>query len=273
MKAEGRTVGVLGVGVSAGELPERETRVLEAVAAILARSLKTAHAFDAMRRATIVDQLTGCATRTEGLRRLEAELRRAERSRTSIAVLMLDLDHFKSINDRFGHNAGDKVLSAVGQLLLGTLRASDVRCRWGGEEFLIVLPESSVGRAQRASEALRERIAGAQISAGDHTVHLTVSIGVTVSRPGETDIQKLVERADAALYRAKSAGRNRVKVVLGDFRGEAVASGNPFQAAAALATRWTGPERRSQAQGDRRRVPSPGRRRTDPGLIEGPWRA
>jgi diguanylate cyclase (GGDEF)-like protein len=219
-----------------------------------------------MRRATIVDQLTGCATRAEGLRRLEAELRRAERSRTSVAVLMLDLDHFKNINYQFGHNAGDTVLSSVGQLLLGTLRASDVRCRWGGEEFLIVLPESSVGRAQRASEALRERIANAAIRASDHTIRLTASIGVTVSRPGETDIQKVIERADAALYRAKSAGRNRVKVVLGDFRGDAVAAGQTFPAAVP----WTGPERRAQGQGDRRRVPSPGRRRTD--LITGPWR-
>jgi predicted signal transduction protein with EAL and GGDEF domain len=154
-------------------------------------------------------------------------------------------------------------------MLLTTLRASDVRCRWGGEEFLIVMPESSVGRAQRASEALRERIATTPVRAGARSIRLTASIGVTLSRPGEVDLQKLIERADAALYRAKSAGRNRVKVVLGDFKGEAVAAGQTFPAAV---PQWTGPERRNQGQEDRRRVPSPGRRRTDPGLIAGPWR-
>lgn len=273
MKADGRTVGVLGVGVDAGRLSESEGRVLDALAGILARSLKTAHTFEAMRRATLIDPLTGCATRAEGLRRLEAELRRAERSRTSLGVLMLDLDHFKSINDRFGHTCGDAVLSSVGQLLLGTLRASDVRCRWGGEEFLIVLPESSVGRAQRASEAIRTRIANAVVHAGAHSVHVTASIGMTVSRPGETDVQKLVARADAALYRAKNAGRNRVKVVLGDFQGEAIAAGGTFPAIAPSEGPFrTGPDRRNPAQADRRRIPSPGRRRTDPKTIAGPWR-
>jgi diguanylate cyclase (GGDEF)-like protein len=289
MKAEDRTIGVLGTAVPPDGLNERDHRLLALVAALVGQSLSTANAFEAMREASLVDPLTGCALRSEGVRRFEAELRRADRSGTSLAVLMLDLDHFKSINDRFGHRAGDAVLSVVGETLLTTLRASDVRCRWGGEEFLLVLPDSSVERARRASDKLRQRIANTPVRVGEHTVRVTASIGITLTRPGETDVQQLLTRADAALYEAKSLGRNRLRFVLAAPAPPADGSTKPQEAAGKrmdrerreptsrdgerARTEWAGPERRDPARRDRRRFPSPGRRRTDTEVLAGPWRA
>ena len=268
LKADGQTVGVLGIEVSNRGITAREWRMLKAVSGVLGRALKTSDAFETMREATLVDPLTGCATRGEGMRRFEAELRRAERSKTSLAVLMIDLDHFKSINDRYGHNTGDAVLSAVGETLLGTLRASDIRSRWGGEEFLVVLPESTIERASSAAESLRQRIAATTVREGTHTVRVTTSIGITIARPGETDIPRLLGRADTALYQAKSEGRNRVMIALGDNKGAVPApSAGPAAEPAAPRPEPNGRERRDPAQGDRRS--GTGRRRTD--LIAGPW--
>jgi diguanylate cyclase (GGDEF)-like protein len=269
LKADGQTVGVLGMELSEDAVTARERRMLAAVSGVLARALKASEAFEAMREATLVDPLTGCATRAEGMRRFEAELRRAERSKSALAVLMLDLDHFKGINDRYGHATGDAVLSAVGEMLLSTLRASDIRCRWGGEEFLVVLPESTIDRARSAAESLRQRIANAAVRQGTHTVRVTTSIGITVTRPGEVDVPRLLGRADAALYQAKSHGRNRIRVVLGDFKGHIVAApGFPANEVNPGPMR-TGPERRDPGRSDRRK--SYGRRRND--VIAGPWAA
>ena len=274
MKVEGQRIGVLGVGLQAGALSDREHRGLSMLAALVGQSLATVNSFEVMRESSVVDLLTGCVTRAEGLRRFEAELRRADRTRTSLAVLMLDLDHFKNVNDRFGHAMGDAVLSAVGEMLLKTLRASDIRCRWGGEEFLLVLPESSIERARRASEALRERIATTPVRTSEHTVNVTASIGITLTRPGEADIPKLLARADVALYQAKSQGRNRIKFVLGDFKGDAVAAppapgGVPPVRPVPVDSAPRRTEHRDPTRPDRRRIPSPGRRRTDPGVAAG----
>ena len=267
LKADGLTVGVLGIELASRGITAREWRLLKAVSGVLARALKTSEAFESMREATLVDPLTGCATRGEGMRRFEAELRRAERSKTSLAVLMIDLDHFKSINDRYGHNTGDAVLSAVGETLLGTLRASDIRSRWGGEEFLVVLPESTIERASSAAESLRQRIAATAVREGTHTVRVTTSIGITIARPGETDIPRLLGRADAALYQAKSVGRNRVMIALGDTKGAIPAAAPPGHDAPPPRPEPNGRERRNPVQGDRRS--GMGRRRTD--LLAGPW--
>lgn len=280
MKADGQTIGLMGIALPAAGFTDRDQRLFTLVASLVAQSLSTANAFEAMREASLVEPLTGCATRAEGGRRFEAELRRAHRAGTSVAVLMLDLDHFKNINDLFGHKAGDAVLSAVGDTLLTTLRASDVRCRWGGEEFLLVLPDSNVERAQRAADKLRRRIASTPVGAGDRVIHVTASIGLTLSEPNETDIQQLTARADAAMYDAKRLGRNCVRIVLADSssplgvvepRADTTAServtadprGAETIAPARPGGEWNGTERRSALRGDRRRLHGPGRRATD----------
>jgi diguanylate cyclase (GGDEF)-like protein len=278
MKVKGQPVGIIGVGVQAGALSENEHRILLTLAGLVGQSLAAANTFETMREASLVDPMTGCATRAEGLRRFEAELRRSERTRSSLAVALLDLDHFKSINDRFGHNTGDAVLSALGQMLLKTLRASDIRCRWGGEEFLLLLTDSSDERARRACETLRQRIEVTPVRASGHTVQMTASIGVTVAQPGAADIQRLLAQADAALYHAKSQGRNRVEFMPRDpdagADGPSAVPGAPSPARPVSVEpvgRW--PDRRDPSRADRRRVPSPGRRRTDPGLAADQWPA
>jgi diguanylate cyclase (GGDEF)-like protein len=287
MKADGRTIGLMGVALPDGGFTDQQQKLFKTVAPLVAQALATASAFEAMREASLVDPLTGCATRAEGARRLEAELRRAQRSGTTLGVLMMDLDHFKSINDRFGHKTGDSALTALGETLLTTLRASDVRCRWGGEEFLLVLPDVNVERAQRAADKLRQRIANTPIGAGDQVIHVTASVGLTLSASGEIDAQQLIARADIGLYDAKRTGRNRTSIVLAadaPRRHEpvqqpratretaSVAHGDRGESTSgARAGGWDGVERRDASRRDRRAIPGPGRRSTD-GVVAVRWR-
>ena len=249
-------VGVLGVEVTGRKLSERAVTIVRAVAPIIAHALMTADSTDRLRETSILDTLTGCATRQHGLERLGIELKRAGRTGAPVAVLMVDLDHFKEVNDRFGHNVGDAVLSATGRIMLQTLRASDVRSRWGGEEFLIVLPETPLEPARQVAEALLKRLVESPVHTNAGTIRISASIGLTLARAGEDDIEALIGRADRALYRAKAEGRGCVRIVLGDLQGAPIGGTNP---AAPLPFR----ERRDPDRPDRRRVPSGGRRKTD----------
>ena len=123
---------------------------------------------------------------------------------------MLDLDHFKAVNDRQGHLCGDQVLVGVGRILRETLRVSDERCRYGGEEFLLVLPDTTAEGAARVAENLRARFAATPVLCARGSVKFTASLGVAQALPGEADVNAVLGRADAALYAAKAAGRNRV---------------------------------------------------------------
>jgi len=277
MNVDRTTVGVLGIGLPAERFTRRDRQLLSRVAAIVGRALKTSDTYEAMRETSIVDPLTGCLLRPEGMRRLDAELRRAQRFSRPVALLLLDLDLFKSVNDRFGHACGDAVLTAVGGLMTRTLRASDLRCRWGGEEFLIVLPESPLENAKRVAESLRERIADLGVRCGHQVATTTASLGVVIAQPGELDAQRLVSLADKALYQAKHAGRNCVRVLNEDppvrppEEADRRAAPSPAKAEPAERSGWPGVDRRNPSKSDRRLVPSPGRRRTDPGFLSGPW--
>ena len=123
---------------------------------------------------------------------------------------MLDLDHFKAVNDLHGHLCGDQVLVGVGRILRETLRVSDDRCRYGGEEFLLVLPDTTAEGAARVAENLRVRFARTPVLCARGAVRFTASLGVAQALPGESDVNAVLGRADAALYAAKKAGRNRV---------------------------------------------------------------
>jgi len=163
-------------------------------------------AFARLRDHAQVDGLTGLANREK----LDAELARAlalaDRSGQLLAVAMIDLDHFKGINDSHGHLVGDQVLRALGQRLAGAVRAVDLVGRWGGEEFLLLCPSTDRGGALAVAEKLRAAVA-AEPFADD--IALTVSLGVAVSAGGEP-LDAVLDRADRALYAAKDAGRNRV---------------------------------------------------------------
>jgi diguanylate cyclase len=160
-----------------------------------------------MRLMALTDALTGLANRRWGEEQLEQELLRAARYGRSFAVIMLDIDHFKLLNDTYGHAAGDGVLVDLAHRLRRLLRATDHVVRWGGEEFLILAPETRLDAALELADSLRERVA-AESMGGGHVV--TVSLGVATYHPGDVSAS-LIERADAALYRAKRGGRDRVE--------------------------------------------------------------
>jgi predicted signal transduction protein with EAL and GGDEF domain len=133
LRASDAVVGVLGVQIVQRPLSLSTRRTLEAVAPLIGESLHTAHTIAHLRELSMIDPVTGCGTRHDGLERLRAELKRAQRASREVAILMLDLDSFKSINDRYGHQCGDSVLAAIGRTIMQTLRVSDVRCRWGAK--------------------------------------------------------------------------------------------------------------------------------------------
>jgi diguanylate cyclase (GGDEF)-like protein len=129
-----------------------------------------------------------------------------------LSMVMFDVDHFKRINDRFGHLAGDAVLAAVGSRMKAVLRGSDMKCRYGGEEFMILLPDTPLTGARRVAETLRSELRDHPVVFHDERITVTASFGVTAITPGEVDPLVIMARADAAMYRAKQEGRNCVRV-------------------------------------------------------------
>ena len=214
MTAGGHTVGVLGVPESSGPFNEGRRRTLAAAATLLGISLRNAQLFRELRETSLRDGLTGCFNRTHALEVMDVELRRARRSQSPVSLIMFDLDHFKDVNDRYGHLCGDAVLAAVGSRMRDVLRGSDLKCRYGGEEFLVLLPETPLEGAKRVADTLRRELADMVVPWKDESVTVTASLGVTVALPSEINCEALISRADAALYRAKDQGRNCVRLSL-----------------------------------------------------------
>ncbi|PWC70847.1 hypothetical protein TSH58_12835 [Azospirillum sp. TSH58] len=163
-----------------------------------------------LRRLSITDSLTGVSNRRHFVEAAEQELARARRYGRPVTLLMLDLDHFKSINDTHGHAVGDEALRAFTAASRALLRENDLLGRTGGEEFAILLPETDIAGARMVAERIRRRTAELAVPAGDETVRFTVSIGVACCAAGTRDVDAMLSSADEALYRAKAAGRNRV---------------------------------------------------------------
>ncbi len=254
LKVSDRAIGILGVDIGQRPLPTRTRRAMATIAPLVAESLHTLDMISQLRELSSVDQLTGCATRQSGLQRLNAELTRAHRASREVAILMLDLDYFKSINDRFGHHCGDAVLTAIGRTLMQTLRVSDIRCRWGGEEFLVVLPETGIEQAKRVAVTLARRIAETLTHCDSARISVTTSVGITISSRSDEDPDVLLARADKALYRAKTDGRNCIRILLRDPTPTPISPTQPMSPFL---------ERRDPQQGDRRQHPGFGRRKTD----------
>ena len=156
---------------------------------------------------SVTDRLTGLGNRNKLDERLAEELARSRRHGTAFALIMLDIDHFKAVNDTHGHQAGDEVLAGTAALLRQHSRTSDVVGRWGGEEFLLLCPETDEGGAMFLAEQLRACIEAARFP---EVGRITASFGVAAFRPAD-DGEALLRRADEALYRAKEKGRNRVE--------------------------------------------------------------
>lgn len=169
-----------------------------------------------LERETATDPLTGIFNRRYLERRLDEEVARARRHALPLGILVVDVDHFKAINDRYGHPAGDRVLVEVARAIGETVRSSDVAARYGGEEFVIIAPGAAPQTAAALGERLRARIEASEIVATPDDAHsaerirVTASIGVAVLEPRHEDARSLLAEADQALYRAKALGRNGV---------------------------------------------------------------
>ena len=198
---------------------EEYDALLEKVSAFRDQAQRLAKAFQAA--ISDIDPLTGAQTRQVMQRDLKREVVRARRSGSPACIALADIDHFKAINDTYGHGVGDQVLAAVSTALIDNLRPYDSVYRYGGEEFLICLPDTGPEEARRVLERVRVRIAKEEFATDDgRTVALTVSFGLTLLNP-RRPIPELVKRADKALYTAKDEGRNRVEV----WRAEKAAPG------------------------------------------------
>jgi len=180
------------------------------------RTLELLVANNELEQLSVTDPLTGIGNRRKMTEQISAELARARRFRHGLALLMVDIDHFKRINDTHGHEAGDRTIVAVSAALTAHLRSIDMAARFGGEEFVLLMPESDMDAAVRAAERLRSAIEELRLDVGAaETIALTISIGVAVAaidhyQDGDDSTSTLLMRADKALYRAKKEGRNRV---------------------------------------------------------------
>jgi diguanylate cyclase (GGDEF)-like protein len=163
-----------------------------------------------LQRLATTDELTGIANRRRFFELARAELGDARRRSRPLALLLLDIDHFKVINDTYGHAAGDETLKMTASICERDLRERDVLARIGGEELAIILPETDLEVATDVAERLRLRIADARVSFSDREIRFTVSIGVTERNDLDRSVHSILLRADKALYKAKRDGRNRV---------------------------------------------------------------
>ncbi len=170
------------------------------------------HAEAALRQAVAIDGLTGAYSRGHFFELAEREFERRRRYGNQVAVMMLDVDEFKPLNDAFGHAFGDEVLRSLVRAARKTLRRSDILGRYGGDEFAVMLPDSSIAEATDAARRLAAAVAALVLpaSGGDGVARPTVSIGVTLATDDDADVEAVLKRADKALYDAKVAGRNRV---------------------------------------------------------------
>lgn len=168
----------------------------------------------ALRHLAMHDSLTGAMNRNQFFERAGDELRRAQRYRKPLALLMLDLDHFKRINDVHGHGAGDAVLKTLCQLWMSELRSVDLLARIGGEEFAVLMPDSQMTAAQVVAERLRALTSAAVVTFQGQQIRFTLSGGIAMVHADDSSIEAALHRADLALYRAKEAGRNRMEIAL-----------------------------------------------------------
>ncbi|MGE0790791.1 MAG: diguanylate cyclase [Sandaracinaceae bacterium] len=208
IRAGAKVVGVLSASSAvAAAFAERDQDLAQLLANCTAPAIETAR----LARLAVTDDLTRAFNYRYHVSRLAEEVGRAKRYQDRFSVLIMDLDHFKNVNDGWGHLIGDLVLRSFADRVRGEVRESDVFIRRGGEEFVLLMPSSSETEAMHVAERIRTSVAASPIEADWARVPLSVSIGVATWQPGET-ANEVEARADAALYRAKAAGRDRVEV-------------------------------------------------------------
>jgi diguanylate cyclase (GGDEF)-like protein len=163
-----------------------------------------------LERLANTDSLTGIWNRRYLFMIAEQEIKRIQRYNLAFSLLLIDVDHFKKINDNYGHNIGDEVIIFMTKIVTSNLRHADCFGRFGGEEFVVLLPETNMDEAIVVAERIRENISNQSITFEDQQISITISIGVSSYDVGDKSIDSIIQRADQALYQAKNQGRNRV---------------------------------------------------------------
>jgi diguanylate cyclase (GGDEF)-like protein len=202
---DGYNIGSLcAIDVKPREFAEAEVAILERFAKIVIDELE-------LRQVASSDHLTGALSRRAWMQRAQEEVARAQRYGRPLSLAMLDIDKFKSINDTYGHPAGDGVITSVAKNAMSTIRQSDIFGRLGGEEFGLLMPETTAESARSLAERLRSQVEGTTLDLGS-PVNCTISIGIAEMTAQAAELEVLVQLADQALYKAKSGGRNRTIV-------------------------------------------------------------
>jgi diguanylate cyclase (GGDEF)-like protein len=218
LAAQGELLGVLYLGRhtaadGAATIDDERRQLAQTVAEQLGLAMGNLKLREMLRNQSIRDPLTGLFNRRYMEETLERELRRAERTQRPLCVAMLDLDHFKEFNDTFGHEAGDVLLSELGRFLRTAVRSGDVACRYGGEEFFLIMPELAAHDVERRFDQIRDAVKRLHVTyRGQSIPGVTVSAGVATFPEHGAAGDELIRIADAALYRAKSAGRDRLVI-------------------------------------------------------------
>jgi len=217
LSSHGKVLGTFAIYHAEPKIPQAlDIERIGFAASLAGIAIENRYAYEELEHRAYSDYLTGLANRRYFLEQAEIELSRALRYRHELSILMLDIDHFKLVNDTYGHKVGDIVLQKLSSICLATLRDIDIVGRLGGEEFVVLLPETGREQAKEAAERLRTAIEAAQVTLnGGLPLHFTASFGVATLTGKDTNIDILLNQADQALYQAKGEGRNRTCVYQG----------------------------------------------------------
>jgi len=218
LRSSGRPLGLLAVEDSP-TLTDADQRRIETLAAIISIAVKNVQLFDEMQVSSVSDALTGCFNRAHAFATIDSELRRARRNGRALSIVMIDVDDFKRVNDLNGHLLGDAVLSSIGETLRRSLRSSDIKCRYGGDEFIVILPETPLDGAEQVADHLRRAIERVEHPGRARPFSIEVSLGASAAIPGEADTLALIGRADAAIYRDKCRKAPALRLVGSASRG------------------------------------------------------
>jgi diguanylate cyclase (GGDEF)-like protein len=213
MMAQGKALGILHLQQNSPEAAERLAaagQLASTVAEGMALALANLKLQETLRSQAIRDPLTGLFNRRYMIETFERELARVQRQGVCLGVIMTDLDHFKKFNDTFGHDMGDKLLIAFGDFISTIIRKEDIACRWGGEEFCLILPGASLPAALEKAEEIRSGVRQLQVRHGQPHRPVTISVGVAVYPEHGSTRDELIITADKAMYRAKNGGRDQV---------------------------------------------------------------
>jgi diguanylate cyclase (GGDEF)-like protein len=212
LDAEGKPQAILGVSRDITERRRVEAQLREANDKLRGQLGEIEKLHVALQEQAIRDSLTGCFNRRYLDETLERELSRSRREGYPLSLVLLDLDHFKQINDTYGHQAGDRALVVLAETLRADIRHEDVLCRYGGEEFIILMPHMPLATAAERAEAWRQKIADIRVPFGKFELTFTTSAGVAAYPDHGKTPDELSQSADLALYLAKNGGRNRVVI-------------------------------------------------------------